>query len=194
MSETAWRRVEPLLDELIELDGSARAARLRELETTDPELAGHVRNLLAAAETEELLSRPAAEFAALQIENFAVRDRILLRATIGLRYETTPDQLRHLLFQLRELIAAHPRLGGQPTRVRFDGFGAAALNVEVCTYALTADYEEFLAIREEVYLRVMELVAASGTGFAVPLPVPHRPGPGLDPREAGPRPTPPPAS
>jgi MscS family membrane protein len=141
-----------------------------------------------------VVSVPNAEFAALQIENFAVRDRILLRATIGLRYETTPDQLRHLLFQLRELIAAHPRLGGQPTRVRFDGFGAAALNVEVCTYALTADYEEFLAIREEVYLRVMELVAASGTGFAVPLPVPHRPGPGLDPREAGPRPTPPPAS
>jgi MscS family membrane protein len=140
-----------------------------------------------------VVSVPNAEFAALQIENFAVRDRILLRATIGLRYETTPDQLRHLLLQLRELIAAHPRLGGQPTRVRFDGFGVSALNVEVFTYALTADYEEFLAIREEVYVRVMELVAASGTGFAVPPAVPPRPGPGLDPREAGLRSTPPPA-
>jgi Tol biopolymer transport system component len=64
-SPEAWQRAEPLLDELLELDAAARAARLLELESGDPALAAQLREMLAAAETEELLSRPAAEFAAL---------------------------------------------------------------------------------------------------------------------------------
>jgi MscS family membrane protein len=32
----------------------------------------------------------------------------------------------------------------------------------------TSDYDEYLAIREDVYLRMMELVLKSGTGFAFP--------------------------
>lgn len=108
------------------------------------------------------------EFANLQLENFARRDRVLLRTTLQLRYETTADQLRFVLAELRRLLIGHPRIHPEPARVRFVGFGTHSLDIEVYAYGLTTDYSEYLAIREDVYLRIMQIVLQSGTGFAFP--------------------------
>lgn len=93
---------------------------------------------------------------------------MLMRATLGLRYETTPDQLRYVLTRLRELFVAHPRVSPDPARARFVGFGEFSLNIEVFVYVLSEDYNEFLAIAEDLNLRIMDIVAESGTGFAFP--------------------------
>jgi MscS family membrane protein len=52
--------------------------------------------------------------------------------------------------------------------VRFVGFGAHSLDVEVTTYIATADLDEFQAIREELFLKMMDIVKEAGTGFAFP--------------------------
>lgn len=111
---------------------------------------------------------PNAEFAGMQIENFARRDRIWFRTTIGLRYETTPDQLRYVLVELKKLLVAHPKVHPDPARVRFVGFGAYSLDLEIFAYVLTTDINEYLAIQEDLLLRIMDIVAASGAGFAFP--------------------------
>lgn len=111
---------------------------------------------------------PNAEFATMQIENFARRDRIWLQTTIGVRYETSPDQLRHLLIELKKLLVGHPKIDPDPARVRFAAFGAFSLDVEIFAYVRTTDFNEFLAVREDLFLRIMDIVAASGTGFAFP--------------------------
>jgi MscS family membrane protein len=111
---------------------------------------------------------PNADFSGLQIENFARRDQIRLHTTLGLRYETTPEQLRLLLARLRELLLSHPKIDPDPARVRFVGFGAYSLDLEIFAYARTTDWDEFLRIREELYLRMMDLVAEAGSSFAFP--------------------------
>ncbi len=115
-----------------------------------------------------VVSIPNAEFATLQLENFAKRDRIWLKATLSLRYETTPDQLRYVLVELRRLLYAHPKVHPDPARVRFVGFGPYSLDVELFAYVGTTNFDEFLAVREDLFLRIMDIVAASGTGFAFP--------------------------
>ena len=52
--------------------------------------------------------------------------------------------------------------------MRFVGFGPSSLDIEVNTYVGTRDVEEFYAIREELLLGIMDLVAETGTGFAFP--------------------------
>ncbi len=116
----------------------------------------------------KLISVPNADFAKMSLVNFTRRDRMLLRTTIGLRYETTPEQLRHVLAKLREMLIAHPRINPAPMRVRFVGFAAYSLNVQIHAFANTRLFPEFSAIREDVYLRVIDIVKASGTGFAFP--------------------------
>ncbi len=59
---------------------------------------------------------PNAEFSNMPIVNLTRRDRMLFRTTIGLRYETTPDQLRFVVAQLREMLLAHPRIAEDPAR------------------------------------------------------------------------------
>lgn len=115
-----------------------------------------------------VVSIPNSEFSNMQIENFARRDRIWFRAVIGVRYETTPDQMRFLLQELKKLLVGHPRVLPDPARARFVGFGAYSLDIELFAYVGTADFNEFLAIREDLLLRIMEVVDASGTGFAFP--------------------------
>jgi MscS family membrane protein len=111
---------------------------------------------------------PNGEFSSLQLENFAARDRIRFHASLGLRYETSADQLRHVLIALKALLVAHARVTDDPARVRFVGFGAYSLDLEVVAYVDTSDWSEFLAIREELMLQIIDLVEASGTGFAFP--------------------------
>jgi MscS family membrane protein len=111
---------------------------------------------------------PNSEFSALHIENFARRDFIRLYATLGLRYETTPEQLRHVLVEVRKLLYSHPMISNDPARIRFVGFGAYSLDLEIFAYVTTSDWAEFLGVREDVFLRIMDLVEASGTGFAFP--------------------------
>jgi MscS family membrane protein len=115
-----------------------------------------------------LVTIPNAQFSEMKLETFAARDRIRLILQLGLRYETTPDQMRYVLVELRKVLYAHPRVLEDPARVRFVGFGASSLDLEVFAYADTTDFNEFLAIREDVFLRIMDVVEASGTGFAFP--------------------------
>jgi MscS family membrane protein len=111
---------------------------------------------------------PNAEFSNLQLENYASRDQLRLWTMISVRYETTPDQLRYLLAKLREILLAHPRVTDDPARVRFVGFGTYSLDLEIFAYVDTADWSEFLGIREDIYLRFMDAVKSAGTGFAFP--------------------------
>jgi len=115
-----------------------------------------------------LVSIPNGEFASLQIENFAKRDRIWLHSTVRLRYETTSEQLRHVLVRLRELLYSHPMIYPSPARVRLVNLGPDALELEVFAYVRTANNDEFLSVREDLYLRMLDIIAESGAKFALP--------------------------
>jgi MscS family membrane protein len=115
-----------------------------------------------------LVTVPNAEFSTLKLENFTARDQIRFTTMLGLRYETSPDQMRHVLKEIRRLLLSHPRVTVDPARVRFVGFGAYSLDLEIFAYVDTTDWNEFLAIREDLLLRLMDVVAGSGTGFAFP--------------------------
>lgn len=115
-----------------------------------------------------IISVPNAAFADMEIVNWAHCDMMRIQTTIGIRYETEPDQLRYLLATLREMLYAHPKIDNDRVRVRFVDYGASSLDVQIRAYALTREWNEYFAIREDVFLRVNQLVAESGTSFAFP--------------------------
>ena len=115
-----------------------------------------------------LTTIPNAALAKMAIVNYTARDRMLLKTTVGLRYETTAEQLRYVLAKLRELLLAHPRIHPEPARARFVGFGDSSLDISIHAYALTNDWAEFFKIREDVFLRIIDIVEESGTSIAFP--------------------------
>jgi MscS family membrane protein len=111
---------------------------------------------------------PNGTLATSEVENFSRRDKFLLQTTIGLRYETTPEQLDRVLTSIRALLAAEALVEPTTQRVRFIRLGAYSLDVEVFAFFRVPDYATFLAEQERLLVRIMQLVAEAGTGFAFP--------------------------
>lgn len=115
-----------------------------------------------------LLSVPAGLLAQGSIENFATRSKILLLSVLRLRYGTTCEQLQYALDGMRRLLAAHPSIEQEGSRVRLVAFGERAIEIEVFAYVMTADHAKFLEIREDLLLNVAHIVESSGSAFALP--------------------------
>ncbi len=115
-----------------------------------------------------VISVPNSLFADMNITNWARCDRMLIEETLGLRYETKPDQLRFVLAKVRELCVSHPKIDNDTVRVRFVDYGASSLDINLRIFALTTEWNEFFAIREDVLLRIADVVEESGSGFAFP--------------------------
>lgn len=115
-----------------------------------------------------LVSIPNADLAVMKIDNLGQRDRRLLHTTLGLRYETKPDQLRWVLAKIREMLLAHPKTSPDDMRVRFTGFGDYSLDVEIYVYLECQTQRSFRAISEDLLLRVIDIVQEAGTAFAFP--------------------------
>jgi MscS family membrane protein len=111
---------------------------------------------------------PNAILSKMPIVNYAERDRMLIQCVLNLRYETSKEQLQYLLASLRKMLLDHPRIHPEETHVRVVGFGASSLDVEVFAYVTTRDWDEFLGIREGVFLQIMAVFESSGTTFAFP--------------------------
>jgi MscS family membrane protein len=115
-----------------------------------------------------IVSIPNGQLSTMSLENFASRDRIRFRHMIGLRYETQADQLRYVLAEVRRLLYEHSKVDSTDARVRFVGFGTSSLDVEVVAYVLATDFAVFLGIQEDLLLRIMDIIEASGTSVAFP--------------------------
>jgi MscS family membrane protein len=111
---------------------------------------------------------PNAVLATMPIENLTQRDRILIKGVISLRYETSPEQLREVLGKVRDMLLADPRIDPDPASVRFVELARSSLDIQLFAYVMTRDWWEFLGIREEILVRVMEIVQGAGTALAFP--------------------------
>jgi MscS family membrane protein len=121
----------------------------------------------------------------MSLENFAMRDKIWFHHTLHLRYETTADQLRYILAEIRKMLYEHPKVETPLARARFVRLGNASLDVEVFAYVLETEYEPFLHIQEDLLLRIMDIVEVSGSAFAFPSQTTYLAGDvGLDPAKS----------
>jgi len=114
------------------------------------------------------LSVPNGQLANMNIENITRRQKTLFNATIGLRSETSAEKLRFVLEQIRALLLRHPKVDPDVARVHFVEFGESSFEIGIECLILTGIREEFLAVREDLLLQIMELVNAAGVEFATP--------------------------
>lgn len=115
-----------------------------------------------------ILSIPNAEMAGMQLENYTARDMIAFRHILGLRYETSVDQIRYIVTQIRDLLLAHPMINNDKTRVRFIKFGDFTLDIEITAYIRTGDMDKGDEVQEDLLLRIKDIVSGAGSDFAYP--------------------------
>ena len=128
-----------------------------------------------------IISVPNGEFATMHLENYSKRDRFWYHPCLKLRYETTPEQIRYVLVEVRKMLYAHPKILSESLWVRFQGFKDYSLDVDVFAYIGVTDFNESLEVAEDLNLRIMDIVAGAGTDFAIPAQIQFEaPARGLD--------------
>jgi MscS family membrane protein len=115
-----------------------------------------------------LVTIPNGALADARIESYAARDRLRFSTSIGLEYGTRESQMRAVLEQIEAALRAHPRIWPDTVIVRFAGFGASSLDIDIMAWFLTKEFDEFRGFRQQVLLEIMAIVERNGASFAFP--------------------------
>ncbi|MGB8480405.1 MAG: mechanosensitive ion channel family protein [Acidobacteriaceae bacterium] len=126
-----------------------------------------LRSLKMRTLDQNMLVVPNGLLATMQFENMKARPKLLLNQTFSLRIESRVDQLRFILDRVKKMLDNHPFID-VGSRIRVASLDGAAFQLELFAYGKTGDWTEFTAIRQDIILKIAEIVEAAGTGFAAP--------------------------
>ena len=120
-----------------------------------------------------VIAAPNAKVASEPVDNISARERILYWPNLRLGYDTSPEQIQHVLDGLRGLLRSHDRVSQEDSRVRFKEIAEDALLIEVYAHIETRIWTEYLEIVEELNLKFLDIVADAGTSLALPAQTMH---------------------
>lgn len=115
-----------------------------------------------------LISVPNSIIANMPVDNITMSNMRRIRMTIGVTYDATPAQLRAATARIRALLGGHPGIDQEAIQVNFTDFGASSLDILVQCFTLTSVWGEYLDVREEVCLGIMDILEELGLEIAFP--------------------------
>ena len=111
---------------------------------------------------------PNAVFSQIAVENPSRMYNRRIHETIGLRYQDA-DKVADIVTQVRCMLESHPDIDLSRTLiVNFLSFGASSLDFFVYTFTKTTVWVDFHAIKQDVLLKILEIIHANGADVAFP--------------------------
>ncbi len=114
---------------------------------------------------------PNYKFAEQSVTNYTRRHHRRIRWLIGLEYRTTIDQLISIRNELNSLIEKENNFAKNENAsfyVRIDSFSESSIDMLVQVFTVTNDWGEYLKIKEELAVKIIEIVEKYDAGFAFP--------------------------
>lgn len=122
---------------------------------------------------DSVISIPNQTVANAAIDNFGRRRYRRCMLTVGLTYDTAPDQMQAFVEGVRAILKANPNVRQDAYEVAFRDFGDSALEVLVYFFLRVPSWTEELKQRQNVLLEIMRLAEAIGVDFAFPTQTLH---------------------
>ena len=114
---------------------------------------------------------PNYKFAEQSVTNYTRRHHRRIRWLIGLEYRTTIDQLRNIRNEINKLIENENDFAKNENAsfyVRIDSFSDSSIDMLVQVFTVTNDWGEFLKTKENLAVKIIEIVENNNAGFAFP--------------------------
>ena len=116
---------------------------------------------------------PNSVFTEVSVENPSRMKNRRIFETFGIRYDDLP-QMRSIVADVHAMLAAHEDISQDRTlMVNFVTFGASSLDFFVYTFTKTTDWATFHQVKQDVLLRIADIVAAHRAEFAFPTQTLH---------------------
>jgi len=116
-----------------------------------------------------LIVVPNATIANSAVENFSRRDKRRVVMRIGLVYSTPKDVIKKIVEDIREMLLSHPDIAkDESLLIYFDEFEDSSLSIFCYFFTNTAVWKEYLRIKEDINLKIIDIVERNGSSFAFP--------------------------
>lgn len=90
---------------------------------------------------------------------------------IGVRYDTSVEQLQQIRDRVLDYVLNHPEYAKPPevsTFMRVDAFGPSSIDFMLYCFTRTTNWGEWLRLKEELAFTIKTIVEEAGSGFAFP--------------------------
>tara|TARA_B100000674_G_scaffold432027_1_gene389595 strand:- start:224 stop:649 length:426 start_codon:yes stop_codon:yes gene_type:complete len=114
---------------------------------------------------------PNYKFAEQSVTNYTRRHHRRIRWLIGLEYRTSTKQLRNIRTEINKLIENENDFAKNDNAsfyVRIDSFSDSSIDMLVQAFTASNDWGEFLKIKENLAVKIIEIVEKNNAAFAFP--------------------------
>lgn len=121
---------------------------------------------------------PNATFTQISVENPSRMENRRILETIGIRYDDV-DKMGAIVADVRQMLLDDERIetDTQTLIVNFNTFAASSLDFFVYTFTKTVNWVEFHEIKQDIMLKIADIIAGYGAEIAYPTSTLHVPEP-----------------
>lgn len=148
------------------------------IRSNDKEIEGTVENIgwrLTRIRTfdKRPLYVPNSVFNTIAVENPSRMTNRRIKETMGIRYDDV-NKMSLIIGQVKNMLKNHPDIDKDQTMiVNFNSFATSSVDFFIYTFTKTTDWIQFHEIKQDVLLKIVEIVEANGAEFAFPTSTLH---------------------
>jgi MscS family membrane protein len=118
---------------------------------------------------------PNATFTNVSVENPSRMTNRRIKETIGIRYDDA-SKMRDVIADVKKMLEQHEDIDNDQTLiVNFNEFAASSLNFFIYTFTKTTNWIEFHQVKQDVMLKIIDIIDAHGAECAFPTTTMHIP-------------------
>ncbi len=116
---------------------------------------------------------PNSIFNNITVENPSRMTNRRIKETMGIRYDDA-DKMSAIVEQVKNMLRNHPEIDNNQTLiVNFNGFAASSIDFFIYTFTKTTDWIRFHEIKQDVLLKIVDIIEKNDAEFAFPTSTLH---------------------
>lgn len=120
-----------------------------------------------------VVSIPNAALANATVENHSLMPKRRIKFTLGVTYDSTVEQVENLVGNIEKFLQGNPDIDQEFMLVKFTKFNDSSLDLFIYCFTASTDWTKHLAVRQDVNLRIMQIVQEMGMEIAFPTQTVH---------------------
>lgn len=117
---------------------------------------------------EALITVPNSNLINAPVINYTKRNMRRINFQIRLTYNTPSRKIQECITDIEKLLREHPEVDKTTIFVKFDSFGESGLELFLYFFTTTIVWERYLNIKQDINLRIMEMLEDKGVTIALP--------------------------
>ena len=102
------------------------------------------------------------------ITNWSKMGKRRITFNLGVEYSTPIEKIKLCVEQIKKMLMEHQEIDKQTIFVNFDKFNDSSLDIFIYCFTITTNWGEFLSVKEDVNLKIMEILQANEVNVAFP--------------------------